>query len=87
MYLYISTRSVKVLPKDKLSISIGSLHSLRHLLCTFSKFSVSVFNQGFFSCVCKFLPLAQKRGNISDFKLFVLEVLPFLVEGGVGSAL
>ena len=37
---------------------------------------------GIFSCVRKFLPFSQKRGNISDIILFVLAVSPFQL--GVG---
>ena len=32
---------------------------------------------GIFSCVRKFLPFSRKRGNVSDFMLFVLAVEPF----------
>ena len=34
----------------------------------------SQLRYGIFSCVRKFLPFSQKRGNISDFILFVLAV-------------
>ena len=36
--------------------------------------SSTQLRDGIFSCVHKLLPFSQKRGNISDFMLFVMAV-------------